>query len=47
MKRDKHKIIADILSVTKANGEKYFDKLTDLNHNHLTKLLKVCTLLNK
>lgn len=43
----KHKLVESILTLTKADGTKYFDKLSDMPQSKLTKLLKVCTLLNK
>jgi len=45
--RDRSKIVADILKITKSDGSKYFDKLIDRTPSHLTKLLKVCTLIKK
>lgn len=44
---NKSKIVENILTIQKADGEKYFDKLTDMKLSHLQKLFRVCTLLNK
>jgi len=44
---NKSKIVENILTIQKADGEKYFDRLSDMKPSHLQKLLKVCTLLNK